>query len=170
MTKRIVAAALSAVLCFALAACGSKPAGSTSGPKDYAAAITAARNDEDNEYQTILAKSTLTEDEASMAQMTLDVLGVTEDQLDDYAISLSLINVRAYAVAVLKPAEGQADAVKEGVEQFVKAQQQSFQNYLQDQYEVAKAAKVSQLPSGEIVLVMCEDAADVYGKIEAALK
>ncbi len=170
MTKRIFAAALSAVLCFALAACGSQPAASSSGPKDYAAAITAARNDEDNEYQTILAKSTLTEEEASMAQMTLEVLGLTEDQLDDYAISLSLINVRAYAVAVLKPAEGQADAVKEGVEQFVKAQQQSFQNYLQDQYEVAKAAKVEQLPSGEIVLVMCEDAADVYGKLETALK
>ena len=170
MTKRFFAAVLSAALCFALAACGSQPAAGDSGPKDYAAAITAARSDEDNEYQAILAKSALTEDEAPMAQMTLEVLGLTEDQLDDYAVSLSLINVRAYAVAILKPAEGQADAVREGVEQYVKGQQQSFQNYLQDQYDIAKDAKIKELPSGEIVLVMCEDAADVAGKIEKALQ
>lgn len=169
--KRYLIALLGVLLCVALAACGGKPASSGAAePKDYASILTAARSEEDNEYQAILAKNALTEDEAAMAQMTLDVLGLTADQLDDYAISLSLINVRAYAVAILKPAEGQADAVKEGAEQFVKAQQQSFQNYLQDQYEVAKAAKVEQLPSGEVVLVMCEDSADVYGKIEAALK
>ena len=56
------------------------------------------------------------------------------------------------------------------MEQYVKGQQQSFQNYLQDQYDIAKDAKIKELPSGEIVLVMCEDAADVAGKIEKALQ
>ena len=100
----------------------------------------------------------------------LQTLGLTGDQLDKYAVSMSMMNVRAYAVGIFKPAEGQTDAVKGALDAYVKAQQQSFQNYLADQYEVAKAAKLETLPGGEVVLVMCEDGAAVFEAIQKALK
>ena len=82
---------------------------------------------------------------------------------------MSLMNVRAYAVGIFRPAEGQAETVQAGLESYVKLQQQSFEQYLEDQYEIAKAAKIETLPSGEIVLVMSEGGDDVLTKINEAL-
>ena len=38
-----------------------------------------------------------------------------------------------------------------------------------DQYEIAKAAKVEVVPSGEVVLVCCENSDAVLASIKAAL-
>ena len=65
--------------------------------------------------------------------------------------------------------EGQAEAVTEALEAYVQAQQQAFQNYLPDQYEVAADARLETAPTGEVVLVMSADAADVQQKIDSAL-
>ena len=79
------------------------------------------------------------------------------------------MNVRSYGIAIVKPAEGKAEAVQEALENYVTSQQLAMQNYLADQYEIAKAATVTTVPSGEVVLVCCEDSDTVLAAIEEAL-
>lgn len=44
-----------------------------------------------------------------------------------------------------------------------------MEHYLEDQYEIAKAAKVETAPTGEVILVCCEDSDTVLANIKAAL-
>ena len=44
-----------------------------------------------------------------------------------------------------------------------------MENYLADQYEIAKAATVTTVPSGEVVLVCCDGSDAVLAAIEEAL-
>lgn len=182
--KKFTALMLALMFCLSLAACGGAASSSSGGAeKDYGQIIRDARTEEDNQYQTLFTGAAgeepavvdggdewTQENIQSTFDMMLQTLGLTGDQLDKYAVSMSMMNVRAYAVGIFKPAEGQTDAVKGALDAYVKAQQQSFQNYLADQYEVAKAAKLETLPGGEVVLVMCEDGAAVFEAIQKALK
>lgn len=149
----------------------------------YAYAIRDARPAEDNEYSEIACgdaggepmlavnpNDVSAEDAASSIQMMLDTMGIDPATLDAYAFSMSMMNVRAYAIGVFKPAEGQAEAVQAAVESYVSLQRKSFENYLADQYEVAKGALIKTLPGGEIVLVMSEGAADIMANLEKTLK
>ena len=115
----------------------------------YAYAIRDARPAEDNEYSEIACgdaggepmlavnpNDMSAEDAASSIQMMLDTMGIDPATLDAYAFSMSMMNVRAYAIGVFKPAEGQAEAVQAAVESYVSLQRKSFENYLADQYEV----------------------------------
>ena len=116
----------------------------------YAYAIRDARPAEDNEYSEIACgdaggepmlavnpNDVSAEDAASSIQMMLDTMGIDPATLDAYAFSMSMMNVRAYAIGVFKPAEGQAEAVQAAVESYVSLQRKSFENYLADQSEVA---------------------------------
>ena len=64
---------------------------------------------------------------------------------------------------------GDPHAVQAALETYVSSIQQSFQNYLPDQYEIAKGAKVQTLGTGEVVLALCEDASGVLSAIEDRL-
>ncbi len=55
------------------------------------------------------------------------------------------------------------------LEEYVSLQQQAFDQYLEDQYAVAKGALLRTLPGGEIALVMCEGAPDIMTALEQAL-
>ena len=149
----------------------------------YTAAIVASRDQETNDSLPVIGAkagesagytyvpSSMENDlqaAAQMADMVMQTLTLTPDQLQQYAFSISLINVKAYGVGVFVPAEGQTDAVKAALEDFVTNQQKSFENYLADQYEIAKQAKVEVLPTGEVVLVMCENSDQVLASIKDA--
>ena len=149
----------------------------------YAYAIRDARPAEDNEYSEIVCgdaggepmlavnpNNVSKEDAAGSIQMMLDTMGIDAATLDTYAFSMSMMNVRAYAIGVFKPAEGQAEAVQAAVENYVSLQRKAFETYLPDQYEVAKGVLVKTLPGGEIVLVMSEGAADIMASLEKTLK
>lgn len=151
----------------------------------YTAAIVASRDQETNDSLPVLgakagesavytylpsSMENNPEAAAQMADMVMQTLTLTPDQLQQYAFSISLINVKAYGVGVFMPAEGQTEAVKAALEDFVVNQQKSFENYLADQYEIAKQAKVEVLPTGEVVLVMCENSSEAFSTIEAALQ
>lgn len=183
MRKLLIAAVIASVALFALAGCG-KTASSASEPKDYTQIIHDARTDEENESMLILStdgKGGFTATDGYSTEMTaedcksqadnfiLPMLGLTEGDYESLAASVSLMNVRSYAVAIVKPAEGKTDAVQQALEDYVTGQQMSMQNYLADQYEIAKAAKVTTVPSGEVVLVCCENADAVLSSIEEAL-
>lgn len=192
---RILAATCALTLALSLAACGS--AASSSAPsvappatssstapavKDYSAIIVGARVDDDNtSYPVVVGNaegeslghnpsSTTDEDAKSMIDMMRDTTGFTPELFSNYAYSMSLINIRAYCVAILMPVKGQEAAAMEAVNAFVTLQQKAFENYLVDQYEVAKGTIIKELPSGEIIVIMSEGANDVADKIESALK
>ena len=144
----------------------------------YAFAIRDARDPEDNEISPIVSgdagsdpffavnpNDLTSEESAGQISMMLQILGIDPASLDAYAFSISLMNVRAYAIGVFKPADGQADAVTAALEEYVSLQQQSFEQYLEDQYTVAKGALLRTLPGGEIVLVMSEGAADIMASL-----
>lgn len=148
----------------------------------YAFAIRDARNPEDNQYSEIISgdagadpffavnpNDLSSEEAAASIDMMLQVLGIDPASLDAYAFSISLMNVRAYAIGVFKPAEGKADAVTAALEEYISLQQQAFDQYLEDQYAVAKGALLRTLPGGEIVLVMSEGAPDILAKLEQSL-
>ena len=102
--------------------------------------------------------------------MSLEVLGLTAEDVESASYSVSLMNVKAYGVAIVKPAEGKTDAVKEALSGFIESQKSAQENYLADQYAIAKAAKLETLKSGEVVLVMCENQDQVFQSSETALK
>ena len=174
--KRTIALALSALMALALfAACGSEPAAEETPSAEpemtaderaalYADAITAARDDESNEAYGVMK----TGDE--IGEMYYQSLGFTSEDVEAMAISVSLINVQAYGVAVVMPAEGRAEAVETGLQAFMENQQASFQNYLADQYEIALSARLETLDDGTVVMVMCEGQDTVFDAIVSAIE
>ena len=170
--KRTIAIALAAMMALALfAACGSEPAAEetetpsaapelTAEERDelYANAITSARSDEDNEAYGVMK----TGDE--IGEMYYQLLGFTAEDAEAMAMSVSLINVKAYGIAVIKPAEGSEETVRSGLENFISSQQASFE------YEVALNAKLETLDDGTIVMVMCEGQDEVFDAIVSAIE
>ena len=170
--KRMLSLSLSALLLLsALAGCGGQ--GESSGdaaktPEEYTqayqSAIESARDQEMNEAIPVI---TSTEDE--MASMVLPMVGVTDENAAAFAVAVSPMNIKAYGIAAILPAEGKGEEVLEGVNAFVEQQKQNFQQYLMDQYDIANAAKVETLEDGTILLVMCEDQDTVLDAIKTAL-
>ena len=163
-------------------AAGDSAGDQASSGQRYAFAIRDARDPEDNESSAIVSgdagadpffavnpNDLTSEESAGQISMMLQILGVDSASLDAYAFSISLMNVRAYAIGVFKPADGKADEVMAALEEYVSLQQQSFEQYLEDQYTIAKGALLRTLPGGEIVLVMSEDAAGIMASLEEAL-
>ena len=188
--RRILALVLAAAFCLALAGCGSAPSSATgeggadqaSSGQDYAFAIRDARPAEDNEYSEIVSGDAGSEPfyavnpndvsgeaVSAMIGMMLETMGLDADTLDAYAFSMSMMNVRAYAIGVFRPVKDKAQDVQAALEEYVSLQQQNFNQYLEDQYEIAKDAQIKTLPGGEIVLVMAENAGDILDKLESAL-
>ena len=90
--------------------------------------------------------------------------------MQEAAFSLSLMNVQTYGVAIVMPAQNRTGAVKEALQAYIDGQKAAQQNYLPDQYAIAKAARLETLKTGEVVLVMRDGQNDVYSAIEKALK
>ena len=105
-----------------------------------------------------------------IGEMYYQLLGFTAEDAEAMAMSVSLINVKAYGIAVIKPAEGSEETVRSGLENFISSQQASFEHYLADQYEVALNAKLETLDDGTIVMVMCEGQDEVCDAIVSAIE
>ena len=185
MKKLLTAAAAASLALFALVGCGGKDASSGQAEaKDYAQIIHDARTDEDNESMLIISadsEGSFTAMDGSAADLTeediqfqaenliLPMLGLEAGDYERFAVSVSPMNIHSYGIAIVKPAEGKAGDVQTALENYVTSQQMAMENYLADQYEIAKAATVTTVPSGEVVLVCCEDSDTVLAAIEDAL-
>lgn len=171
--RRIWEPILAALLVLSLAGCGTSGGGESTPPSRtpeeltaaYQEAIEGARDDETNEAIPVITAS-----DQSMADIVLPMVGVTDENTTAYAVAVSPMNMRAYGVAAIMPAEGQEDAVLESVNAFVEQQRSAFSTYLPDQYEIAEAAKVETLSDGTILLVMCQDQDTVLTSIREALE
>ena len=182
--KRIIAALLAGLCLFALVGCSAGSKADSSAPKDYSQIIHDARTDEDNEYDMIFTKGEdgkftaidgySAEYEADqlndeLKDIVFPLLGLEDGSYENFAASVSSMMVRSYAIAIVKPAEGKTDAVKAALEAYVQSEQQSMEHYLEDQYQVAKAATVTVAPTGEVILVWAEDHDTILANIEKDL-
>ncbi|MEG0768907.1 MAG: DUF4358 domain-containing protein [Ruthenibacterium sp.] len=182
--KKILATALALSVALSLAACGKAPTPEVKRTAaDYTKMIVDARDEDYNSAYPVIAgnageKASLAhnpmestdENAQSEIEMSAEVTGFDITNCDAYAYSVSLMNIQAYCVGVFRPAQDKAEAVKATLDKYVANQQSAFEHYLPDQYEYTKEAIVRATPSGELILVMGEDADDVAEKIEAALK
>ena len=171
--KRILSLSLSALLLLsALVGCGggnsSNSGNAVKSPEEYTeaykTAIESARDDELND-----AIPVITSVDDDMASLVLPLIGVTDENTTAFAVAISPMNIKAYGVAAILPAEGKSEEVLEGVNAFVDQQKQNFQQYLVDQYDIANAAKVETLDDGTILLVMCENQNTVLDAIKTSL-
>lgn len=182
--KGIIASLLAGLCLLALVGCSAGSKADSSAPKDYSQIIHDARTDEDNEYDMIFTKGEdgkftaidgySAEYEAGqlddeVRNLMMPLLNLEDDMYTDLAASVSSMMVRSYAVAIVKPAEGKTDAVKSALEAYVTSEQQSMEHYLEDQYQIAKAATVTVAPTGEVILVCAENHDTLLANIEKAL-
>ncbi len=173
--KKITALILALVMVFALAACGETPAEPTDTPEPelsgdelaahYKAAIEGARSEQDNADRGINTSA----DAEEMGSIMWEVLGFTAEDVDAFAVSMSIMNVQAYCVGLFKPVEGKAETVTSALETYITGIQASFENYLPDQGAIADAAILETLDDGSVLLVMCEGQDSVRDAIVAAL-
>ena len=175
--KRIIACLMAGVMLLALVGCGgsgSSGSASSATKKDYTQILHDARSDEDNEYEITAQYGYSAEYEADqlsdeVANMMMPLLGLEDDMYDDFAASVSGMMVRVYGVAIVKPAEGKTQDVVDALDAYVQSQQKSMEHYLEDQYQIASAARVATVPTGEVVMVCCEDSDTVFENIKKAL-
>lgn len=131
----------------------------------YQSAIESARDEEMNE-----AVPVITSGEADMAEAIFSLIGVTEEDMQAYAIAISPVNVKAYGIAAILPAEGRETVVSGGLQAYIDQQKSNFQQYLADQYEIAQAAKLETLKDGAILMVMCENSDTAADAIKTAIE
>ena len=182
--KRLIAALLAGLTLFALVGCSAGSKADSAAPQDYSQILHDARTDEENEYDMIFTKgedgkftaqygysAEYEADQLSdeVANMMMPLLGLEDDMYDDFAASVSGMMVRVYGVAIVKPAEGKTQDVVDAMEAYVQSQQKSMEHYLEDQYQIASAARVATVPTGEVVMVCCEDSDTVFENIKKAL-
>ena len=105
-----------------------------------------------------------------MSGMVLETAGLNQEDMTAFGISMSLMNVQAYGIAAVMPAEGREDAVKEALQGYIDRQKQSFENYLADQYAVAESARLETLSDGTVLMVMCQDQDTVFDAISKAIE
>lgn len=113
---------------------------------------------------------TAAKEEDGSAFMLSEMFKLNAEDMKAFAISASMMNVKAYGIAAVMPAEGKAEAVKAALQGFIDLQKQNFEFYLADQYDVAKAAKLETLSDGTILMVMCEGQDTVFNGIKTAIE
>lgn len=150
-----------------LAGCGGSSGGQYGSNADYRQVLLDARSDDVNNSPMF---SVVTGPDDDFHDMFFsDSFGFVEADMERYAMSLGTMIVQAYGVAIILPVEGREDAVLDQVNAFVEAQKRAQENYLHDQYEIAKSALVRTMPTGEVVLVMSEGAPEIMAAIEEGL-
>lgn len=161
---RFTSLILALCFCFLLASCGGASGSTAAEPKDYAQILRDARSDDHNSAYAII--TTPEEDNFGI----MEAYALDPEAMEQYAVSISIMNTQAYGVMIVMPKEGQAETIKTAMQDFIQRQTDSFELYLEDQYQIAKDAKLETMPSGELVLVMSEDASAIMESIKNALK
>lgn len=170
--KKLIALALAAALSLSvLTGCGGskKPAAQASKtPEELVELYTKAITDnggEDVEYNPVITEFKAEDGSDYMAE----AMGIKAEDLKAFGISASMMNISAYAIAAVMPAEGKDADVKAVLDAYVAQKQGEFEHYLPDQYEITKNAKVETLDDGTILMVMCENSDKVFEGISNAI-
>lgn len=130
----------------------------------YADAIT-ANGGEMVEYNPVLSAVSEEDDSA----FVLEMMGLAQEDMTAFGLSVSMMNVKAYGIAAIRPAEGKQETIVSALQAYVEQQQRSFEHYLEDQYEIAKAARLETLEDGTVLMVITENADTVFEAIKTAI-
>ncbi len=98
-----------------------------------------------------------------------DILGLTEDMYEQLAARQSLARFNIGDVVIVRPAQGQTDAVKDALEAYRKSKEDLFQNYnVGGDYEKAQNAEIYER-GGYVILVMFADNQPAKDAISAVI-
>ena len=168
MMKKIFSFAL-AMTMLALSGCSSKSAAPSKTPEElttlYSEAIT-THGGEMVEYNPVISQSK----EEDGSAFLLETMGLKTEDMTAFGVSASMMNVKAYGIAAVMPAEGKEDAVKVALQGYIDTQKMNFEFYLADQYEIASSARLEALPDGTILMVMCQDQDTVFDNLSKAIQ
>ena len=78
--------------------------------------------------------------------------------------------IKAYGIAAVYPADGKEDDVLEALNGFIDTQKESFQQYLEEEYETASNTRLETLEDGTILMVMHPDQDTVFDTIRDAVE
>ena len=170
--KKMFALALTLALAVGvLAGCsGGQNAASSKTPEELRQLYSDAITQNGGEMAEVNPPLSQVSEEDPMSGMLLESMGLAQEDMEAFAISTSMMNVKAYGIAAVMPAEGREEAVQEALQGFIDRQQQNFELYLADQYEVAKSARLETLSDGTVLMVMCEGQDTVFDGIAAAIQ
>ena len=170
--KKMFALALTLALAVGvLAGCsGGQNAASSKTPEELRQLYSDAITQNGGEMAEVNPPFNQVSEEDPMSGMLLESMGLAQEDMEAFAISTSMMNVKAYGIAAVMPAEGREEAVQEALQGFIDRQQQNFELYLADQYEVAKSARLETLSDGTVLMVMCEGQDTVFDGIAAAIQ
>lgn len=98
--------------------------------------------------------------ESERLQMLQDSYGFNLEDFDEYAISYSPMNVKAYMVAIIKPKDGKEDDLVKAFTNWTEGKTKEFDQYLPDQKAIASSAQLGE-KGGYYIYCMCENAMDL---------
>ena len=166
MMKKILSFAL-AMSMLVLSGCSGQSAAGKS-PEElttlYAESIT-ANGGEMVEYNPVISEAK----EEDGSAFLLETMGLKGEDMTAFGVSASMMNVKAYGIAAVMPAEGKEEAVKSALQGYIDTQKMNFEFYLADQYEVANSARLETLEDGTVLMVMTEGQDQVFDSISAAI-
>ncbi len=170
--KKIVAVALTLALSLAvLAGCSGGQDSETPSktPEELSQLYSDAITQNGGEMAENNPPFTQVSEEDPMSSMILESMGLAQEDMTAFAISGSMMNVKAYGIAAVMPAQDKEQAVKDALQGFIDRQKSSFETYLVDQYAVAESARLETLSDGTVLMVMCEDQDTVFDAISASI-
>ena len=98
------------------------------------------------------------------ADQVKEIYNIDPEKLEDYAIRIPMMNVKANEIAILKVKDAaDVSVVEEAVKQRAENVQKQFETYLPDQFENAKNYKL--VTKGNYVLFVISDQADELIKV-----
>ena len=164
---KMLTIALAAVLALSLVGCSSVPAASASPEVSAPAEATPAPTPEITMTAQEIADELMQDEDlfSAMDHSAQDVFAemceLDLSLLEDYSLNDALMNVKAHTLYVAKVKDAaDMDAVKTAFQTRKEQMEQSFERYLEDQYEIAQAGQI--VTSGNwILLVICEDSQKV---------
>ena len=151
MLKRIFSAALAAILLLAVTACGA--------PKEPAAPAlkegVTLKQVIDQVYENYPVAMAAEMDES----VVTDLLGLSTDDVEDYAVYITMVMVSSDNLIGIKAKEGKVETVQKALEARKEMVVQSFEQYLPTELDKAKAGKVVTL--GDYVFLIIVSNADM---------
>jgi len=86
-----------------------------------------------------------------------DVLGLKEDQVEEFLMATPMMIVRSDTYIIVKPSEGNKKVVKEKIDEYMDALEEQWKTYLPEQYELVKNRLEKQLGDYLIYVVSIDN-------------
>lgn len=110
---------------------------------------------------------------ANMMEMPVesieDVLGLKEDQVEEFLMATPMMIVRSDTYIIVKPSEGNKKAVKEKIDEYMDALEKQWETYLPEQYELVKN-RLEKEYDGYLIYIVSIDNDLVYKTIKDCKK